>query len=50
MLKLIGRNNVLFAKDIANYENELSETVQASHFLVIGSTGLTGVAITYYRE
>lgn len=34
-LSLIGRNNELFAEDIANHEKELQEIVSSSRFLVV---------------
>jgi FlaA1/EpsC-like NDP-sugar epimerase len=45
-LTLIGRNKELFEHDIAKHEAELSETVQASRFLVIGGAGSIGQAVT----
>lgn len=46
ILSLIGRNKELFTEDIAIHEKELSETVQASRFLVIGGAGSIGQAVT----
>jgi len=45
-LSLIGRNNELFAEDIANHEKELQEIVSSSRFLVIGGAGSIGQAVT----
>jgi FlaA1/EpsC-like NDP-sugar epimerase len=45
-LYLIGRNKELFLEDIAKNENELSEIVQGSRFLVIGGAGSIGQAVT----
>ena len=46
MLTLISRTKELFEHDIAKHEAELSETVQASRFLVIGGAGSIGQAVT----
>jgi len=46
ILKLIGRENELFANDIAKHEKELSEIVSSSRFLVIGGAGSIGQAVT----
>ncbi len=46
ILKLIGRENELFADDISNNEKELSHTVHKSKFLVIGGAGSIGQAVT----
>lgn len=45
-LKLIGRDNELFTKDINNHERELFEIVSSSRFLVIGGAGSIGQAVT----
>ncbi len=45
-LKLIGRTNPLFEKDITNYNNKLVELVSKSRFLVIGGAGSIGQAVT----
>lgn len=45
-LNLIGRNKELFTEDISKQENELSEIVHASRFLVIGGAGSIGQAVT----
>jgi UDP-N-acetylglucosamine 4,6-dehydratase len=42
LLPLISRNKELFIEDIAKHEAELSETMQASRFLVIGGAGSNG--------
>lgn len=46
ILPLIGRNDFLFTKDIAERENELSSIVKSSRFLVIGAAGSIGQAVT----
>lgn len=43
-LKLIGRTKQLFALDIENHQEELSQIVQSSRFLVIGGAGSIGQA------
>lgn len=45
-LNLIGRNQLLFLKDIGTHENKLSEVVCSSRFLVIGGAGSIGQAVT----
>ena len=45
-LKLIGRTNPLFEKDIANQNDKLVELVSKSRFLVIGGAGSIGQAVT----
>ena len=46
MLKLVGRDRELFAADLASYEQELTDLVQGSRFLVIGGAGSIGQAVT----
>jgi FlaA1/EpsC-like NDP-sugar epimerase len=46
VLKLIGRKNELFTKDIFTKEQELSKIVTSSTFLVIGGAGSIGQAVT----
>jgi FlaA1/EpsC-like NDP-sugar epimerase len=46
ILHLIGRDKELFSEDIVKHENELSEIVKASRFLVIGGAGSIGQAVT----
>lgn len=46
ILDLIGRTQPLFDRDIAEHELELTQTVQASRFLVIGGAGSIGQAVT----
>lgn len=46
VLNLIGREKQLFAKDIAQYEDELVDIVNNSRFLVIGGAGSIGQAVT----
>jgi len=46
MLKLIGRNQELFNKDIEKHESELQKIVSSSKFLVIGGAGSIGSATT----
>lgn len=43
-LKLIGRTKQLFALDIENHQEQLSQIVQSSRFLVIGGAGSIGQA------
>jgi UDP-N-acetylglucosamine 4,6-dehydratase len=45
-LSLIGRNQLLFSKDIQNHELLLSSLVGTSRFLVIGGAGSIGQAVT----
>ncbi|MEO6176081.1 MAG: UDP-N-acetylglucosamine 4,6-dehydratase [Flavobacterium circumlabens] len=46
ILKLIGRNEEIFEKDISIYEDELSGIINKSSFLVIGGAGSIGQAVT----
>jgi len=46
ILDLIGRSKELFATDIATYEQELTDLVQGSRFLIIGGAGSIGQAVT----
>jgi len=46
ILNLIGREKELFSEDIAENEEELSEAVHFSRFLVIGGAGSIGQAVT----
>jgi FlaA1/EpsC-like NDP-sugar epimerase len=46
LLELIGRKKELFVDDIMANEQELSTTVENSHFLVIGGAGSIGQAVT----
>ncbi len=46
ILKLIGRDNELFTKDVGDKEAELTERVGSSKFLVIGGAGSIGQAVT----
>lgn len=46
ILRLINRNKELFTEDIANHENELTEVIASSRFLVIGGAGSIGQAVT----
>lgn len=46
VLCLIGRTRPLFAEDVSAFEEELSEKVNASRFLVIGGAGSIGQAVT----
>ena len=46
ILQLIGREKELFTDDIKNYEKKLSEIVRSSRFLVLGSAGSIGQAVT----
>ncbi len=45
ILSLIGRDKGLFTEDIQNHEEELSEKVRSSSFLVIGGAGSIGQAV-----
>ena len=45
ILDLVGRESPLFGADVAAYEAQLSETVRASRFLVIGGAGSIGQAV-----
>ena len=46
MLDLIGRQKDLFKEDILKHEQEISDLIQESSFLVIGSAGSIGQAVT----
>jgi FlaA1/EpsC-like NDP-sugar epimerase len=46
ILKLIGREEEIFEKDISKHEAELKEIIKASSFLVIGGAGSIGQAVT----
>lgn len=46
ILKLIGREEEIFEKDILIYEDELRKIVNNSSFLVIGGAGSIGQAVT----
>ena len=46
VLKIIGRHNLLFEKDVNNYSEVLSELVTNSSFLVIGAAGTIGQAVS----
>ena len=46
ILHLVGREDNLFDKDIANYDQNLREIVNESSFLVIGGAGSIGQAVT----
>lgn len=46
VLKIIGRDSLLFEKDINNFSEDLSETVLNSSFLVIGAAGSIGQAVS----
>ena len=45
ILKLIGREDLLFSKDISKYSNEMLSIVSKSKFLVIGGAGSIGQAV-----
>lgn len=45
ILKLIGRTEPLFVKDISTHENSLTEKVSNSSFLVLGGAGSIGQAV-----
>lgn len=46
VLQLLGRTNPLFDVDVARQEEQLSELVATSRFLVIGGAGSIGQAVT----
>lgn len=46
LLKLIGRAEPLFYKDIKGYEKVLTDEIKKSSFLVIGGAGSIGQAVT----
>lgn len=46
ILDLVGRESPLFATDITAYEEQLSEVVGSSRFLVIGGAGSIGQAVS----
>lgn len=46
ILKLIGREEGLFADDIAKYETQLADIISGGSFLVIGGAGTIGQAVT----
>ncbi|MCC9061757.1 UDP-N-acetylglucosamine 4,6-dehydratase [Flavobacterium piscisymbiosum] len=46
ILKLIGRNEEIFEKDIFAYEDQLFKIINNSSFLVIGGAGSIGQAVT----
>lgn len=46
ILKLIGRDSLLFENDIQKYNKELIEIISKSSFLVIGGSGSIGQAVT----
>ena len=47
ILSLIGRENLLFHKDINSFDAELIEQISGSSFLVIGGAGSIGQAVTF---
>ena len=46
ILKLIGRDKLLFDSDIINNSSKLDEAVSNSTFLIIGGAGSIGQAVT----
>lgn len=46
MLEIIGRNEPLFSSDISKLENDLSNQIRRSSFLIIGGAGTIGQATT----
>jgi FlaA1/EpsC-like NDP-sugar epimerase len=46
ILKLIGREEEIFEKDISIHEVELNEIIKVSKFLVVGGAGSIGQAVT----
>jgi len=45
ILKIIGRKNYLFGKDIFEYESEILNLVSKSKFLILGGAGSIGQAV-----
>jgi FlaA1/EpsC-like NDP-sugar epimerase len=45
-LDLIGRKKFLFSNDINEFEEEISEPISSSSFLVVGGAGTIGQAVT----
>jgi len=45
-LDILGRSNALFESDLQKFDNEMSEIIQSSRFLVIGGGGTIGQAVT----
>ena len=53
ILKLIGRDQELFSTDISDHNNELSNLITNSSFLVLGAAGSIGQALSkeiFYRN
>lgn len=46
LLKLIGRNQLIFTRDIESNEKKLADIVSSSRFLIIGGAGSIGQAVT----
>ncbi|MDF1877759.1 UDP-N-acetylglucosamine 4,6-dehydratase, partial [Sulfurimonas sp. SAG-AH-194-L11] len=46
ILKLIGRNNLLFTNDLSTLDEEIVQIVSQSSFLVLGGAGSIGQAVT----
>lgn len=46
ILKIIGRQNELFERDISLFGDELSDMISRNRFLVIGGAGSIGLAVT----
>lgn len=46
VIKLIGREEEIFEKDVFNYKSKLNEIIKKSSFLVIGGAGSIGQAVT----
>lgn len=46
ILNLIGRDSELFVDDLAAHENDITDIVHGSRFLVIGGAGSIGQAVT----
>ncbi|MDN3686535.1 UDP-N-acetylglucosamine 4,6-dehydratase [Cyclobacterium jeungdonense] len=46
VLKLIGREQLLFEMDIYNHDGQLTEMVEKSSFLIIGGAGSIGQAVS----
>ena len=46
ILKLIGRENEIFEKDIKNHQYDLEDKINNSSFLVLGAAGSIGQALS----
>ena len=46
ILKIIGRSEPIFLKDVLNNENQLGNVVQNSSFLIVGGAGSIGKSLS----